>query len=315
MPASRPSPPLFNHSRQIRSAHAEAEIFPVGGALHHLAFHLPGGRTVRPLAEAHWHHGGINDVPRHIRYLGGEWPCVPFGTTENDPAHHGYGTDHDWQLIEQGEDTAFLAIDYPDGHNVRRLERRITLSADTAAVDLSLTIHVNTACRLPIGLHPIFHLPRNPGELRILPGSFDHARTAAKEFSPKNSVLAAGTPMTQDGSLTRKDGGQTNLFENISELGEELVQLFDVTGSMRLEYPKAGFATILSWDTKDLPNCLFWIANPGLADRTPAPHFGGLGVEPVASYFDRNDLEAGNGVDLTPDTPWSTHYRIECVPL
>ena len=93
----------------------QADVFAIGGALHNLVFRLGNGCAVTPLAEAPWISelsiGADKSIPAHLRQLGGEWPCVPFGTTAIDLHHHGFGADNVWHVVESAADAITLAID------------------------------------------------------------------------------------------------------------------------------------------------------------------------------------------------------------
>ncbi|OSQ35551.1 aldose 1-epimerase [Thalassospira mesophila] len=311
-PKANPS----QHRWHLANQFCDLDVFATGAAMHHVRFHLPNGKTVSPLAEASWHETPLDNVAPHIQNIGGEWPCVPFGTTGHDRHHHGYGSDRAWQLIDIDTSSLRLGIDYPTGHVVKRLERTIRLAPDRPEIECGLYIYVNEDCALPIGLHPIFRLPQEEGAFDIAPGAHGQVMTAPQDIAPRDSLLGAHEVISDSGQARRKDGQSSNIWRQTAQLGEEIIAIFDSHGKMSLNYAQEGFRANLCWDARDFPHCLIWIANPGLRAISPAPHFQGIGIEPVNSYFDRNDMTpagmAKAGVALVAGQAWSCHYRLSC---
>ena len=293
-------------------SHGRATVFSDGAMLHRLVFDGDGD-AFSPLAEAPWQAQYLaaphDEWPRHLQVLGGEWACVPFGSTHHDPAHHGYGTDHPWQVVTQASDHITLGLDYPLDHAIKRLERSISGVDGQAAVDLSLTITPRRTGLMPIGLHPIFRLT---DDLRILPPKIDHGMTFPKVFEEGASQLRPNARFQQDG-LVATDDGDTNVFSAPSALNEDLVQLVHTDGEMVLVYGQENMAVHLTWDAQALPHCLLWISNKGRGAAPWQHQFQGLGVEPINSYFDIND-DAPEGQDyglpLTADQPVTINYRM-----
>ena len=290
-------------------SHGRAKVYATGAALHALAFDI-GGRGFAPLAEAPWQTDYITApdpaMPRHLQLLGGEWPCVPFGTTRHDPAHQGFGTDDDWRLLARGADWLRLTIDYPEASPVRRLVRELRGVPGKPRLDISLRIDVRDDCILPVGLHPIFRLS---DDLRLEAPGFEYGRSFPRIFEPGRSVLPANAAVEHDGRID--DFG--NLFETPAKGREELLQLFHCDGAMTLHYRSEAAKAHLRWDSAALPHCLLWVSNHG---RDAAPwngRFRGLGVEPVNSYFDINDAgpdTAAIGLTLRRDRPKDIRYSL-----
>lgn len=126
----------------------------------------------------------------------------------------------------------------------------------------------------------------------------------------------------QGGKLTLETGERFDFLTQLADQKAELVQAFDLDGKIDISYPSEQIQVGLSWDAQALPHCLFWLANPhtfpGLGP------FRGLGIEPVASWFDRGTRPLGAqgaqakgafGVALTPDEPWTLEYQIRAEPL
>lgn len=301
---------------RLQGATVSAGVRGLSGALVELEFDL-GGRPFRPLASPPW-----KGVPRfaspppaaHLTVLGGEWPCVPFGQSSHDPVKHGYGTDNHWQLVAADGRSAHLAIDYPEDHAVARLERTIALSDSLPRVDLTLTIHARRAARMPVGLHPILAFPATPGNLRITPAPHRAATTARAARAPSTSALAPDQEIGATGITRLKAGGSACLWDQPGPAGEDLVFLRDCEGWVEALDRDRGALTRIEWDAAALPHLLMWIANPGLSGEPRLKGFRGLGLEPVASYYDETP-EGAEGLDLTPDAPVTVSYSITCHPI
>lgn len=300
----------------LKSASVSAGVRGLSGALVDLEFNL-GGQPFRPLAAPPW--DGVPDFASnppaaHLTVIGGEWPCVPFGKSAHDPVKHGHGTDSFWQFVGSDHRSAHLAIDYPEGHAVARLERTITLSESLPRVDLTLTIQARRAVRLPVGLHPNLAFPATPGSLRITPAPHGAVTTARAARAPSASVLAPDQTIAMDGMARLKDGGTTTVWDQPGPAGEDLVFLRDCAGWVEAADTDRGMVTRIEWDAATLPHLLMWIANPGLSGEPRLKGFRGLGLEPVASYYDETP-EGAEGVDITPGAPVTIRYAIECRPI
>ena len=126
-----PSTPLDGWT-PLKTAHCSAAVSPLGAILHDLTFTLPDGRKFAPLAEAEWSGRArpedSPDLSPHLAELGGEWPCVPFGTSPADPQHHGFCSNAVWRLDAADGGSARLSIDYPAGHDIAQVARSVRLS-------------------------------------------------------------------------------------------------------------------------------------------------------------------------------------------
>lgn len=301
---------------RLRGATVSAGVRGLSGALVDLEFDL-GGRPFRPLAAPPW--DGVPafdaDPPApHLTVLGGEWPCVPFGKNGADPVKHGFGTDNFWRLVAADDRQAHVAIDYPEDHAVARLERSVTLSPDAPRVDLTLRVHARRAARLPAGLHPILAFPETPGALRLSLAPHGEVTTARAARAPGTSALAPDQLISADGILRLKSGGTACLWHQPGPEGEDLAFIRDCAGWVEATDLDRGIATRISWDATALPHLLMWIANPGLSGEPRLKGFRGLGLEPVASYYDETP-EGAEGLILGPEAPVTIRYSIECHPI
>jgi hypothetical protein len=292
-------------------SHGRAEVWPLSGALHHLEFDLPGRRRVRPLAEAPWQNDRATTddkgIPAHLRFLGGEWPCVPFGKTETDPMVHGYGTDNCWHLEKDG-DRVVASVDYPDRHPVAGLRRTVRGVPGEPRIEMTLEVHARRDCTLPIGLHPILALGE-PGETVRIEGAYKYGETFPVMFEPGVSKLAAGPRFESVDALPLAAGGAVSFGDLLQQTTEEAFQLFGTDGAMRVVYPGSGHTVCLTWDSVAYPTCLFWISTGGRKNAPWNGRFRGFGVEPLDARFAADGVIIG-GRRFAAGETWTTHYGI-----
>ena len=289
-----------------------ADVFAVGGSLHNLVLRVDNAEFA-PLAEAPWQKRYLRTpddrLPRHLQLLGGEWPCVPFGSSRHDPVHHGHGADGEWTLIERDSNRVALGIDYPAGHPVKRLTREVRGLDSQPAIELSLAIEARKDCRLPIGVHPVFKLGEST---RISACVFEYGSTFPRVFEPGVSMHLPGENFASDGRVPTAEV-TVNVLSEPSRAREELVELFNTGGAVELAYPEEGMVACLEWDRDVFPHCMLWISNTGRAAEPWNNQFRGLGVEPVNSYFDIDDESPDPeacGVPIKAGGRLATTYRI-----
>jgi len=309
---------LAGHIGPLSWSHGSAEVWALSGAVHRLELMLPDGRRIRPLAEAPWQGEGAiagdGAIPAHLRFLGGEWACVPFGKSEADPVGHGFGTDNCWSFEESGREVGgavALAIDYPEDRPIARLRRTVRGVPGAARVDVSLEATARRDCVLPIGLHPIL-APGLAGEALRIEGVWSHGETFPVTFEPGVSRLAPGARFDNAGALPLADGGTVSFGSLLNETTEEAFQLFGVDGAMRVVYPQSGHAVRLEWQAQDYPTCLFWISTGGRTAKPWNGRFRGFGVEPLNARFEARDGAGAiaGGRAFRAGEVWSTRYSI-----
>lgn len=302
-------------SVRLEWSHGAADVFPLGAAIHNLTFVLAGGQLVRPLAEAPWHGepGIVTDetIPAHLRHLGGEWPCVPFGRSSADPVGHGFGTDNLWTCETLDGDRQTWSIDYPDDRPVARVRRTIKPVADAPAVDFSLEVTARRNCTLPIGLHPIVRLPE-AGERFAVEAAFARGEIFPVTFEAGVSRLRPCAQFHALDELPLVDGSAISLPGLCRERTEEAFQLMGAEGVVALAYPDAGYRLRISWDPSAFSTCLFWLSAQGRTAKPWGGRFRGLGVEPLEARFVERDGQGAiaDGVALLPGQIWATSYRI-----
>ncbi len=142
----------------LETAHARGTVYATAGLFTDIEFRLPSGRWVSPLATAPW--GEVSDpaIPGHLRRLGGEFFCLPFGgggtvrdpipgweglmTAPADEQMHGPAANADWQIIEHDRQSVRLGLDLPDEFPVSRIERHISLGVDRPCSRSAVTLEI-----------------------------------------------------------------------------------------------------------------------------------------------------------------------------
>ncbi|KQZ43188.1 hypothetical protein [Duganella sp. Root1480D1] len=320
-------------------AHGSAEVQAMGGMLGPVQFRLDDERELDVMHVAPW--SGLtraSALPGMLRRLRGEWPCIPFGRTDapsalppgwqlrsaGDAWGHGYAANHRWHCLHADAGRVHLALDYPAGSAVARVERTITAAPHAAALDISLTVWARRATRLPLGLHPTFRLPPAARRVRLLLGRHHGIHSYPVLASDSVTRLQPDTCSADLSALAGIDGPLDLSHLPADGVFEELLQaraLQAAAGAppFALHYLDYDACVGLWWDTAQLPDLLLWVSNGG---RQRFPWQGrhlALGAEPVNSLFDLGRVAtapAGHaladrtGIALDPAAPWHTTYRI-----
>lgn len=278
-------------------SHGEAVVLSTAAVLADCRFDLAGG-PFRPFARAPWM-GTVEDksIIGHLRELGGDFVCVPFGAGPAEPMGptqwaslmtepplrpiHGPAGDAEWELIAQTPDSVTLALDYPDEHLVRRLERTVAGVAGRPALESRLVIHPRRSGSISVGLHPILRLPETPGRLALSADfafGLVHPRQVAdgeeQEFSRLDAVPSAQ--------------GEVDLSHLPLERDNFSAQLCGMRGPLRAEFLDEGAGVELDWDRTIMPSLQIWFTDRGIDGPPWHRQFRGVGVEPIASAFDLN---------------------------
>ena len=299
-------------TRRIAWGGGTAEICSTAGMLTDAEFHL-GDRRVRPLARAPWHAADpvVAGEPGHVRVLGGEFVCLPFGSAPvpvdaaagwriaaapNEPPH-GPPADLEWTFPDPpGDDSARLVLDLHSDADVRRLERTVRGIPGDTGLEFELTVHARRAHRSPVGLHPILRLPAAGEHLRIsarfgegltYPGTLDGGSGLlhpAASFSDLRAVPA------------RKGFVDLAVLSSSDPPREEVVQLLDARSPI-VVHSSGGYRVEVHWDDALLPSVLLWVSDRHLSGMPWGGSYRGLGVEPIASAF---DLPAGVSLGSNP---------------
>ncbi len=315
---------------RLEWSHGTAEVLSTAAVLADCSFALPGG-PFRPYARAPWM-GTVDDpaIIGHLRELGGDFVCVPFGSGHDplagapewaelvqEPPYrpvHGPAGDAEWTLVRQDAHSVTLALDYPEDSLVARLERTVAGRPGAPALDSELVIHPRRSGRLSVGLHPILRLPETNGRLRLAADfafGIVHPRHAAPgaalEFSSLSAVPFRGSVI----DFSQVPVGEPNLS----------VQLCGMQGPLRAEFLDEGAGIVLDWDRAVLPSLQLWCTDRGIPMPPWNSRYRGIGVEPIASAFDCNTALStrdnpisrrgvATAVELHAGVPLSIHHSV-----
>ena len=294
-------------SFQLKSDCVELAVSQTAGMLGPVLFRS-GGSEFSPYALAPWQpHELAGDLPNLLKYLRGDFLCLPFGPQdEGDP--HGDTANREWSLMAENTDSLHLSLEPGDVGG--RIEKILSLRSGHAAIYCEHRIS-GLDGRYSYGNHPVLDFSGlREGEGRVTtspfrwgsvnPGLFSdpandeyQALVPGARFSDLREVpLAAETPRTPDQVAS---GGTTDLTRYPARQGfEDLIMLVNEAASAT--QPFAWTAAVLEgcvWfslkDPAQFPATLFWISNGG---RRGAPwngsHLGRLGLEEVCSHFADN---------------------------
>lgn len=307
-----------------------AQVSRAGGILTSLRHHLSANLSYPVFYRAPW----LDDAelcvtqPPLMQRLAGEWVGVPFGHSAQDGdgffhhASHGLPVNGTWEIVGHQPDSIRLHFTFPEAYPLASVQRDITL-LDEGRVSFQLIVNARRACRLPIGLHPIFPVGGDAGEVLL---------------TAENSVGGVVYPQATEAGVSQLHplarfahldavpalGGSTVNLQRLPlpYATEEIVQLLSPVSGISLHYPAQQRRVTLRWDTQRLPHCLLWFSNGGRAYAPWNSRNWCLGVEPICSAWDMgpgslqdNALTAqgyATAIDFTPETPLRVTYQIAC---
>ncbi len=320
-------------------SHGRAEVVTTAGMLSRCEF-LLGDDLFSPFAQASWAPDDHPQLPGHLRVLGAEFVCLPFGEggavsrpaegwktigelAPNAPGH-GRSADAEWDVVEEHSGGITLRLEYPEPHDIASIERRIDGIPGVAGLSLSLTITARRPIRTSLGLHPILRLPPDPRSLQIDAG-FGFGMTYPADIVAGSTRAERGAVFAELSAvpLERTEGEATDDFSSLpfDAPTEEVVQLCGVTRPIVVHYLNEGASLTIEWDRDLLPSAQLWISDRALEGSPWNRTYRGLGVEPIASAFDLaegasvrpNPINArgvATAVDLMPGLPLRTEYRM-----
>ncbi len=321
----------------IQSPHAKGVIYATGGLFTRAEFRLPSGRWVRPLVEAPWSSNPPPGLPGHMKRLGGEFFCLPFGGGSavkqvspgweelargavNEPMH-GPAANADWQVVEQRVNEASLVLHCPSSSSIDRIERKIALSPEEPRLDSTVWVHARKPSQLPAGFHPILRLPDLPSTVEI-DTDFAIGLTYPGVIEPDRMVCEPGRMFETLAAVPKRLGGTVDLRKlPLGPATEDVVMLAGVRGAVLAHFSDEHFALEINWSRALLPHCMVWIHDRGSDQEPWSGRFRGLGIEPVASAFDGpwefsagsnplNEMGFATSVLLHPENPTQLHCSL-----
>ena len=331
--------------RGLGWAHGALTVQRLGAMLAPVTFVLADGRQVSPMHVAPWvNEHDAEALPGILRKLRGEWPCVPFGYSvpaegwpeswarvmgppAADEEVHGHSSNHDWTWRDGERGSLSLELAYPRASPVERVERTVTPDPSAPAIDIEFRIFVRRACRLPIGLHPVFRLPFETGAATLELGGFDEGRTYPHDVEPDAALFARNKAFFELTSVPVRAGGTVDASRLPLVVNtEELLQIEGADGFAALANHEDGYRVELSWQKEHFPSLLLWYSNRG---RKTSPWNGrnvAIGIEPICSPFglgpatalsDNPIAQSGitTALEFSPEKPFVTRYRIEASAL
>ncbi|NEN04748.1 hypothetical protein G3T36_02590 [Diaminobutyricibacter tongyongensis] len=249
----------------------------------------------------------------------GEWAGLIDGATNRPP--HGMPADGDWEVAELRDDGVTLRFDFPEGHDIERLERRIDGVQGQPALELSLVITARRPTRTSVGLHPIVRLPDRPRALR-LQADFDTGFTYPSPVPPGRSQVVPARRFSHLHEVLTFAGVEDFAHVPFGEPAEEVVQLAGMQGPVRAVFDDEAAGVEIDWDRSILPSVQLWLSDRALQDEPWGGRYRGLGIEPIASAFDlaeavstaSNPISAAGyatAVDVRPGDPLRIGYSLK----
>jgi hypothetical protein len=286
----------------LESACVRGRVYTTGALFTEAEFRLGSDRWVRPLAQAPWSGKPNLELPGHLRRLGGEFFCLPFGGggAIREPAPgwedlakgpvkepmHGPAANNDWAIVEYCGNEATLALDAPLTSPIKHLERRIALASDRPRVDIVVSIEMRRSASLPIAFHPILRLPENPRTLH-LDIDFALGLTYPGIIEPDRMLCEPGKTFTSLARVPARSRGTVDLLSfPLGARIEDVVMLAGVCAPIRARFIEEDFKLEIDWSRSLLPHCMVWIHDRGLDSLPWEGRFRGLGLEPMAAAFD-----------------------------
>ena len=266
------------------------------------------GKKIKPFHEPDWlndNSDDFNSLPGILQNLKGEFPCVPFGINSpieditdewktsysvepyivNEP--HGYSSNKNWELIEKKSNKLEFKINYPDNDLVDHLIRTIEVQDDKPHnIFCRLQIHVKEDCELPIGLHPMFRIPKKMSKIKINPGNFKFGLNYPGLVLKDKTLGAIGREFSSLDKVEGFDGNTIDLSQPPFDGNfEDLFQLCGIDGNMSLENFEENYKFNFSWNPNHFTSVLMWVSNKGRTEYPWNSNHVTIGFEPITSAF------------------------------
>ena len=287
---------------RIETATARGTVYPTAALFTDIEFKLPSGRWVQPMATAPWEEVLDPAIPGHLRRLGGEFFCLPFGgggtvrdpvvgwqslttTPPNEPMH-GPAANADWEIIAQDRHCVSLALDLPDDYVVSRIERRVALRPDHPSARSTVRLEIRRDGRVPVAFHPILRLPEDLSRLE-LSADFVQGFTYPAVIEPDRMACEPGQKFANLQHVPKRRGGSVDLSRlPIGQRVDDVVLLAGMNGPLRATFRDDGYELTVDWPRHLLPHCLVWIHDRGIDVPPWNGAYRGIGIEPLAAAFD-----------------------------
>jgi len=287
---------------RVETDYVRGTVYATAALFTDVEFRLPSGRWVSPLATAPWKEDLSPSTPGHLRRLGGEFFCLPFGgggtvrdpisgweslaTAPADEPMHGPAANADWRIIEHDRHRIRLGLDLPENSLVSRIEREISLAKDRAAARATVTLEIRRDGRVPVAFHPILRMPENPARL-ALSASFAQGFTYPAVIEPDRMACEPGGKFADLQHVPKRRGGSVDLSRlPLGARVDDVVLLAGMNGPMEAAFLDEGFGMTIDWPRHLLPHCLVWIHDRGIDVPPWNGSYRGIGIEPLAAAFD-----------------------------
>ncbi|MBL8906698.1 MAG: hypothetical protein JNM20_08480 [Rhizobiales bacterium] len=286
----------------IETDYARGTVYPTGALFTGIEFKIPSGRWVKPMATAPWGEVLDPEIPGHLRRLGGEFFCLPFGGggTVRDPVAgwenlvtaptnepmHGPAANEDWTFIAQEAHSVRLSLDLPDEYAVSRIERCIALGTDRPFTRSTVSLEIRRDGRVPLAFHPILRLPEELSRLE-LSADFAQGFTYPALIEPDRMACEPGKTFASLQHVPKRRGGSVDLSHlPLGPRVDDVVLLAGMNGPLRAAFHDDGYELTVDWPRSLLPHCLVWIHDRGIDVPPWNASYRGIGIEPLASAFD-----------------------------
>lgn len=277
----------------LRTPEVDLAVTATAGHLAPVTFHL-GPQDASPFSLSPWTPTQADaGLPNLLRYLRGDFLCLPFGGQVSGPPH-GDTANADWRCVQQTSHQLTLAQESSD--TGAKVTKRLSLTPGHHAVYVEHLIE-NLEGKWNYGNHPVLDLANVPaGTARIATSAFRFGSVYPQDFAnPANGetgALQANSTFTTLAAVKLKSGHTTDLTRYPARPGnDDLIMVVNqpATAAQPFAWTAVtfpGYVWFSLKDVADFPATLFWLSNGG---RPSHPwenrHLGRLGLEEVCSHF------------------------------
>ena len=283
----------------LHTPEVDLAVTQIGGHLAPVTFHL-GDFKASPYSLSPWTPTQIDaGLPNLLKYLRGDFLCLPFGGQKNGPPH-GDPANAEWHIVRKTRHE--LSVTQQAGDTGAKVTKTASVIDGHHAVYLEHLIE-NLSGEWNYGNHPVLDLSAVPeGGARVAVSDFRWASVFPGEFSDpttgESGALQPHAEFTSLKSVPLRNSGTTDLTRYPARKGfDDLVMMVNVSATpaqpfawTAVTFP--GYVWFQLKDPLDFPATLFWLSNGGRPGHPwEKRHLGRLGLEEVCSYF-------SEGVDI-----------------